>query len=148
MKVGPVHVIRDATFRRLHQMQDLWGRFSGHVTAAARTGNPLAGSVLEHTSGMMHSPLCARMAPAAFTPTPAPDAAGADAARRVVAAYHRAAADRAAPPAPSLWDQIAAGKTDFLAALDRGDVPAVQHALDRMFVTDLTWGLGQVHPSH
>ena len=36
MKVGPVHVIRHATFRRLHQMQDLWGRFSGLITAAGR----------------------------------------------------------------------------------------------------------------
>ena len=148
MKVGPVHVIRDATFRRLHEMQDLWGRFSGLVTDAARAGNPLADLVLEHTSGMMHSPLCCRMAATAFTRTPEPDAAGAAAARRVIAAYHRARADAAAPPAPSLWDAIAADKRDFLAALDRADVPAVQHALDRMFVTELTWGLGQVHPSH
>jgi len=148
MKVGPVHLLRDATFRRLHEMQDLWGRFSGLVTDAARAGNPLATLVLEHTSGMMHSPLCCRVAAAEFTPTPEPDAAGAEAARRVVAAYHRARADAAAPPAPSLWDGITADRHEFLAALDRGDVPAVRHALDRMFVTELTWGLGQVHPSH
>ena len=47
-----------------------------------------------------------------------------------------------------MWDRIAAGKRAFLAALARGDEAAVQTALDRMFRSDLTWGLGQVHESH
>ena len=39
MKVGPVHLIRDDTFRRLHAMQDLWHRFSAELTAARADGN-------------------------------------------------------------------------------------------------------------
>jgi hypothetical protein len=148
MKVGPVHVIRDATFRRLHALQNLWHQFSATLTSAAKTGNPLAERVLDHTHGLLHSPLCARLA-ASWVPDPAPAGpAGRAAAARVVAAYRKARADRAAPPAPGLWDGIAAGKRDFFAALARGDEAAVQADLDRMFASDLTWGLGQVHASH
>jgi hypothetical protein len=148
MKLGPVHLIRDATFRKLHQLQNLWDQFSRALVAASRAGNPLADRVFEHAHGLLHSPLCARVPPAQFTHPPGADEADLRAAERVVAAYRRANADAADPPAPSMWDRISREKREFLTALARGDVPAVQRALARMLASDLTSGLGQVHPSH
>lgn len=144
MKLGPIHLIRDATFRRLHQLQRLWDQFSTALTAAARTGNPLAGEVLDHSHGLAHSPLCARLAPPLFT-DPTDDAAGRRAAGRVVVAYQRAAADG---PAPRIDHRPGREQRDFLAALGRGDVAAVTVTLARMFTTELTGGLGHSHPSH
>ena len=147
MKLGPLHVIRDATFRELHDSRADWERVHGALAAAA--GNPLAGSALEHANELLHSPLGARVAPAALPPEPTDDdPRDRAAAERVVAAYRRAMRDRFEPPTPSMWDRITREKGDFLTALAGGDVPAVQRALARMFVTDLTWGLGQTHPSH
>jgi hypothetical protein len=149
MRIGPIHLIRDATFRKLRQLENLWDRFSAALSAASREGNPLADRVYEQAHGLLHSPLCARVAPAHFAPPPQPDdPADLEAARRVVAAFHRAKADYAEPPALSMWDRISREKRDFLTALDRQDAPAVAAALGRMFASELTWGLGQVHPSH
>jgi hypothetical protein len=147
MKLGPVHLIRDVTFRRLHALQDLWHQFSSQLTAARGT-NALADRVLDQTHGLMHSPLCARM-PAAAPPGPATDdPADTPIVERLIAAYHRARADAVENPTPSMWDRITGEKADFLSALGRQDVPAVRRALSKMFLTDLTWGLGQVHASH
>lgn len=149
MKLGPLHVIRDETFQKLHGLQELWVRVSGELAAASAAGNPLADRVLEQTHGLLHSPLGARFAPAVLPPDgPADDPGDRAAVERVVAAYRRATGDRFDPPTPSMWDRITSEKGDFLTALGRGDVPAVQRALARMFPTDLTWGLGQVHSSH
>jgi putative sugar O-methyltransferase len=148
MRIGPIHLIRDATFRKLRQLEHLWDRFSAALSAASRAGNPLADRVYEHANGLLHSPLCARVAPAhldAPRPDPAADLA---AAERVAAAFHRAKADYTEPPALSMWDRIGREKKEFLAALDRHDAPAVAAALGRMLASELTWGLGQVHPSH
>lgn len=149
MKIGPVHLIRDGTFRKLHALQDLWAQFSSALAAAARGGNRLADRVLDHTHGLMHSPLCAKLAPAWLPADPPPnDAAGRAAAERVTAAYRLALRDAAAPPTPSMWDGITAEKREFLAALELGKTPAVHATLARMFATQLTRGLGQTHPSH
>ena len=149
MKLGPLHVIRDETFRKLHGYQDLWQQFSGELAAASRAGNPLADRVLEQTHGLLHSPLGARFAPPVLPPDPpADDPHDRAAAGRVVAAYHRAMQDHFDPPTPSMWDRITQEKGDFLTALGHGDVLVVQRALAQMFPTDLTWGLGQVHSSH
>lgn len=149
MKLGPVHLIRDGTFRKLHALQDLWTHFSSALSSASRGGNKLADEVLSHTHGLQHSPLCAKFAPAVLPPNPPVDAA-ADraAAERVVAAYRLTTKDAASPPSPSMWDRIGAEKRDFLGALEVGNVPAVQSALARMFPSDLIWGLGQVHSGH
>lgn len=149
MKLGPIHVLRDATFRRLAALQDLWGQFSTSLASASREGNPLADRVYDHSHGLTHSPLCARVAPAALPPSPvAGDPADLAAAERVVAAYQRAMKDDATPPTPSMWDRIGAEKGELLAALGGGDVRAVAAALGRMFVSSLIWGLGNVHPDH
>ena len=149
MRIGPIHLIRNATFRKLRQLENLWDRFSAALSAASRAGNPLADRVYEQAHGLLHSPLCARVAPAHFAPPPKPDdPADLAAAERVVAAFHRARADYTDPPALSMWDRIGREKAEFLAALDRKDVPKVAATLGTMFATELTWGLGQVHPSH
>ena len=149
MKVGPVHLIRDGTFRRLHALQNLWGEFSAKLAAAADRKNPLAESVLEHTHGLLHSPLAAKHALSWFAEPPTPnDPRGRAAAGRVIAAFHAAMRRQVAPPSRSMWDTIAAGKREFFRALQAGDAAAVQRDLDRMFRSNLTWGLGQVHESH
>src|SRR3954469_15463170 len=71
MKLGPLHVIRDATFRELHESRADWERVHGALAAAA--GTPLAGRALEHANELLHSPLGARVAPAALPPEPADD---------------------------------------------------------------------------
>ena len=149
MKFGPVHLIRDVTFRRLREMQCLWERFSAALASATQSGNPLAGRVAEHTHGLLHSPLCSRLAPVMFTPAPSPeDAEELHAAERVVAAYHYSIKESAEPPAPSMWDRIGGEKASFITALTSREVRTVSSALGRMFASELNWGLGQVHPSH
>jgi len=145
MKIGPVHVLRDETLRDLLGYQDLWQKLSGEIAAAAKRGNPLADAVLEQTHALMHSPLAARFAPVIL---PTDDAGDLRAAERVIAAYRKAQSDAAAPPTASMWDRIGAEQRVFLTALADGNAPAVSAALSKMFVNDLTWGLGQVHSSH
>ncbi len=145
MKFGPIHVIRDGTFRTLHGVHDLWQKLSGEIAAAARGGNALAELVLDQTHGLLHSPLSARFAEPAL---PTDDPGDLAAAARVIAAYKTAQADAAAPPTASMWDRIGAEKQQFLTDLAKGAVPAVAAALAKMFVNDLTWGLGQVHSGH
>ena len=133
MRIGPIHLIRNATFRKLRQLENLWDRFSAALSAASRAGNPLADRVYEQAHGLLHSPLCARVAPAHLAPPPRPDdPADLAAAERVVAAFHRARADYADPPALSMWDRIGREKREFLAALDRKDAPAVAKSLGTM----------------
>jgi len=145
MKFGPIHVIRDGTFRRLNGFQDVWQKLSGEITAAAQGGNSLATVVLEQTHGLLHSPLAARIAEPVL---PKDDPGDMAAATRVIAAFRKAQADAAAPPTASMWDRIGAEKQQFLTDLANGTVPAVAAALSKMFVSDLTWGLGQVHSGH
>lgn len=147
MKFGPLHLIRGRTFRRLAQSERLWHHFSSELAAAGNSGNPLAARVLEHTHGLMHSPLSASFAPVR-QPSGATAPRSRDAAERVVRAYHAAIADKAAPPAPSMWDDLTEQRRHFLSALDNRDTPAVQAMLERLFVSPLVHGLGQVHESH
>jgi hypothetical protein len=147
MKLGPLHVIRHGTFDRLHKSERLWHHFSDELTRAGDAANPLAARVLEHTHGLMHSPLSARFAPT-VKPTVAEHPRGREAAERVIAAFRKAMAEPAAPPAASMWDHLTRDRGAFLAALTAGDVPAVQNALESLFTSPLVHGLGQVHTSH
>ncbi|MGL4419370.1 MAG: putative sugar O-methyltransferase [Gemmataceae bacterium] len=148
MKVGPVHVIRDATFQRLYELHNLWERLSGQLRNSAAEGNTLATRVLEHTHGLQHSPLYARMAGPWFSEGTNHPTADLAAAERIIRAYHRSLADRAEPPTPSMWDRIRSEKKQFLRALEERDAPTLVKLLQQMFTTPLTWGLGQVDASH
>lgn len=149
MKLGPVHIIRDKTFQRLHGLENLWHHFSSELANASSQSNPLADQVLEQTHGLQHSPLCARTAPAVLpTAEPTPTEADLAAAERVVRAYQKTLQDSPEPPTPSMWDRIAGEKPAFLEALRQGNVSQVAAGLCQMFTTDLTWGLGHVHSSH
>jgi len=151
MKLGPLplHIIRDTTARRLHGPNDFWHQLSTELSAASRNGNALAQRLLEGTNGLLHSPLSAQFAPARLPGEPRDDdPRDRAAAERVVAAYCRAMQDRSEPPTASLWDQITQQRVDFLAALERRDVPSVQKALARMFTSEVVWGLGLVHSAH
>jgi hypothetical protein len=149
MKLGPIHVIRDVTFRKLRGLDDQIQRFHRALSQESADGNALADRVFEHAHGLLHSPLGVRAVESVPADDPQPPTADDLAAvERVATAYSKAMSDGAAPPAPSLWDHIAGAKPEFHAALARQDVPAAAAALSRMFVTDLTWGLGHVHASH
>ncbi|CAN5519729.1 hypothetical protein BH11PLA2_BH11PLA2_20200 [soil metagenome] len=147
MKLGPVHVIRHGTFDRLHKSERIWHHFSDELRVAGDTGNPLAARVLEHTHGLMHSPLSALFAPS-WKPIVKEHARSREAAERVTAAFQKAIKEPASMPTASMWDMLTQERGDFVKALETGNVPAVQTALDRLFVSPLVHGLGQVHTSH
>lgn len=147
MKFGPIHLIRNFTFDRLRKSERLWHHFSSELAGAEKKGNPLAARVLEHTHGLLHSPLSARFAPT-VKPTGNVPLASQEAAARVVAAFRKTLADEAAPPTASMWDALTGERKEFLNALRTGDVPGVQRMLEALFVTPLVHGLGQVHVSH
>jgi hypothetical protein len=148
MRLGPIQILRQATFQQLLKMQRLWDHFSHELAGAERAGNPLAAKVLEHTHGLMHSPLSARFAPT-VKPTGRVHPGSRAAAERVIAAYRRTLAESNAPkPTPSMWDALTEDRRAFITALAAGDVPTVQSALEHLFDSPLVHGLGQVHTSH
>jgi hypothetical protein len=147
MKIGPIHIIKRFTFDRLRKSERLWHHFSSELANAEKQGNPLAARVLEHTHGLLHSPLSARFAPT-VKPTGKISPRSRQAAERVVMAYRKTKADSAAPPAASMWDALTADRREFVTALEAGNVPAVQGMLEKLFVSPLVHGLGQVHISH
>lgn len=147
MRLGPLHLIRHLTFERLHKSERLWHHFSSELARAEQRGNRLAARVLEHTHGLMHSPLSARFVPGR-RPSGRVHPRSAEAAERVVRAYQRAKGSSAQPPAASMWDSLTAERRDFLEALDTGNVARVQRMLESLFVSPLIHGLGQVHVSH
>lgn len=147
MKFGPIHLIRHLTFERLHKSERLWHHFSSELAGAEKQGNPLAAKVLEQTHGLLHSPLSARFAPT-VKPTGKVPPRSQEAATRVVAAFQRTRKDQAVPPSASMWDALTLDRKEFLDALTAGNVPVVQRMLEKLFVTPLVHGLGQVHVSH
>ncbi|HEY2786544.1 MAG TPA: hypothetical protein VGJ05_16380 [Fimbriiglobus sp.] len=148
MKVGPLHVVRDATLRQWQALQDVWSRFSKELDSG-KGKNALADLVRDQTHALLHSPLAARIAPSGFSEPPGPDdAADRLAVERVIASYRKAVAESAPPPTPSMWDRIGREKGAFLAALNRSDEATVRRNLGRMFTNRLTWGLGQVDADH
>ena len=145
MKLGPVHVLSGATFRRLITLHDLWAQVLGSMSGS----NPMAACVFEHSHGLLHSPLCARVVPAILPLAPtANDAADLAATERLIAAYRLAMKERVAPPAPSMWDRIGKTRADFIRALGRGDVETIQASLSRLFTSNLVVVLGHFHPDH
>src|SRR5688572_7513707 len=129
MKLGPIHVIRDVTFRKLRGLDDQIQRFHHALTQESREGNALADRVFEHAHGLLHSPLGVRAVESVPPDDPHPPTADdLVAAERVIVAYAKAMADAAAPPAPSLWDHIAGAKPEFHAALAKQDVTTVAAA--------------------
>jgi len=145
MKLGPVHVLSGATFRRLITLHDLWAQVLGSMSGS----NPLAACVYEHSHGLLHSPLCARVVPAILPlAATANDAADLAATERLIAAYRLAMKERVAPPAPSMWDRIGKTRADFIRALGRGDVETIQASLSRLFTSNLVVVLGHFHPDH
>ncbi|HZT83313.1 MAG TPA: putative sugar O-methyltransferase [Gemmataceae bacterium] len=143
MKVGPVHVVTDAT---MQLMQEMMHRFAAGCAEAARERDRLAGLVAEaawapHT--YLHCPQQARFAPAFLLDADPDDGRSRGAAERVVAAYRRARADHV-EPAPCMWQQIEGRSAAFVDALGRGDVATVRGWLARMFQTSAVWGLGYV----
>jgi putative sugar O-methyltransferase len=128
MKLGPFHLLKDRTYRRLQQTID-------GLTAQ-----------LIHRYASMHPMLNVRVAPPVILdPDPSSERVS-QAVARVVAAFQRAQADRVRDE-PSYWDLIEDWNRPFLTALGEGDEPAVQAALARMFQSSLIWGLGRVHES-
>ncbi len=147
MKIGPLHLIRDFTFQKLRKAERLWQHFSSELAGAEKTGNPLAARVLEHTHGLLHSPLSARFAPT-LKPTGKVHPRSREAAERVVKAYQLTTHDSAQPPSASMWDALTGERREFLDTLAAGNVGLVQRMLEKLFVTPLVHGLGQVHVSH
>lgn len=147
MKFGPFHLIRNITFARLAKSERLWHHFSSELAGAEKTGNPLAARVLEHTHGLLHSPLSARFAPT-VKPSGRVHPKSREAAERVVAAFQRTLKDDASPPTASMWDALTGERREFLTALTAGDVGTVKRMLELLFNTPLVHGLGQVHVSH
>jgi hypothetical protein len=139
MKLGPFHVLRDGTYKKLsaayNDFQDLLESALGHDRA------PL----LDHASLLQHSPLRARVAQSAVLCPDADADPSREAAERVVAAYQRAVAANAVPP---VRDMLDAQQRDFVVALTEGRTEAVRLALARMFHTRLVCGLGHVDASH
>lgn len=130
MHLGPVVIMHSANRRT---MDETIARQSQLIAAYSR-------------GTFMHLPLFATLAPIEVTEPDSSERAT-EAARRVVAAYNLAAAhDRS--PALSMWHEIEGRQSEFVTALRDGNVEAARSLLSRMFLNDLTWGLGKVHPSH
>jgi len=144
MKLGPIHVVADATMR---QMQRLMAQFHAEAhaaaTEAARLGEflrePVNGVSPRHT--LLHAPDAACLAPGETCPPDADTPEVRAAVARVVAAYRRARATFT-PAAPGLWDGLEERNRPFIDALDRGDVEAVRLALADLFESPMIFGLG------
>lgn len=148
MKLGPIHIIRDLTFRRLQSVQSFWKQFAEVFSSAPPPSSLLSEQVLSHVNGLIHSPLGAQIATARFQEPDPADALNCEATERVITAYRRALADEPTPPAPCIWERLTREKRGFLDSLARGDIPVVQRAFASLFRGPLVWGLGQVHESH
>jgi putative sugar O-methyltransferase len=131
MKLGPVHVVTDAT---MGVMQAMLHRFAAE---AARVGPLIHGSPYLHPVSDRD-----RLAPPVLFPPDSPGGPSEAATDRVLAAFARATAEPQAPPAVGMWDRIEQSNAPFLSALRDGDRAALRGQLAGMFRTDLVWGLG------
>jgi hypothetical protein len=136
MKLGPVHVVSDAT---MAEMQRLIHRPRDTARVVPPLPSAPAPSAPDH---FLH-----RLSPhdTSFSPVAAPDdadgARSRDATRRVTAAYRRAGS-HSTPADRGVWDLLAANNPAFFAALEDGDEGAVRERLARFLRDDISWGLG------
>ena len=93
--------------------------------------------------GFMHHAMSAAIAPLERLDPDPPTAVSLDAASRVTEAYHRARADEVSPGI-SMWTYVEQRHRDFLTALNRRDVKAVQATLGAMFTNGLTYGIARL----
>ncbi|HEY2785361.1 MAG TPA: hypothetical protein VGJ05_10325 [Fimbriiglobus sp.] len=135
MKLGPIHVVTEATMGIMQGMiQRLAGEMDTQKRALGQKGNPL----------LLHSVVDAKYAPLFQVEPDADDERSREIIRRVVKAYQRARAEFQ-PAAPGMWDHLEGQNArPFVAALYRGDETEVRSQLREMFRTNLVWGLGCV----
>jgi putative sugar O-methyltransferase len=93
--------------------------------------------------GFMHHAMSGAIAPLERLAPDPPTAVSLDAASRVTEAYHRARADEVSPGI-SMWTYIERRHSDFLTALNKRNVKAVQAQLGAMFTNGLTYGIARL----
>lgn len=138
MKLGPVHVVTDAT---MAEMQRLIHRPLASTRPDASQSPAMPAPIAAHVHFQHELSAGDFVAPAVTTPDDADDSRSRDATRRIVAAYRLAAAESRHLDR-GVWDLLAANNPAFFAALDDGDEGAVRERLARFLRDDISWGLG------
>jgi hypothetical protein len=160
MKVGPVHVVTEAT---MTWMQSALNRLSTGLADSnqeiERLAKLLSATMAErdrlltlmtdvgsHAHRLMHHPAFAKYPPNWVAEPDMEDARSLAAAERVVAAYQRASSKARAQDS-GMWTHAERNNADFLRSLKDGDVQDVRRRLARLFRSSLINGLGRFHES-
>lgn len=144
MKLGPIHVVTDAT---MATMQGMIHRLASEL-AEARNSDSVMGQLEALRKSfyphMLHPPTKAKFALPFSGQPDEENKRSEEAVQRVIAAYNRASAELQRP-APCMWELgEARNAKSFVAALKAGNAVAVFEHLRSMFRTNLVWGLGCV----
>ena len=158
MKIGPVHVVKDAT---MAWMQAALHRFSSCLANSNQELERISQLLAETTDErdrllrlvadanvqahrLQHHPAFARLAPVWMLEPDADDQRSRCAVERVAAAYRRAMAAQTMRDA-GMWIHAERRNSAFIAALESGNAKAVRNQLASLFQSGLINGLGRFH---